>query len=140
MSAERQLRAVQITCILFVLASFRVSLMVQGRTHGSTLIQGIVISLALSCAVQGFTFQRRIVKGPGPSRRPSRLSTPFTRWRAGNLVRLGFATAVAEWALVLSENGGRALPVNALFLIGALLLLSWSPGVRPDAKETQRAS
>jgi hypothetical protein len=61
MGAERQLRIVQIACILVVVMSIRISLMVQGTTHGSSLIQWIVIVLAFSCAVQGFTLQRRII-------------------------------------------------------------------------------
>ena len=60
MGAERQLRFVQIACVLVVVMSIRISLMVQGTTHGSSLIQWTVIVLAFSCALQGFTLQRRI--------------------------------------------------------------------------------
>ncbi len=136
MSPGRQLRILQIACFAVLLTTIMVSLMVQGTTHGSALIQGIVIVLALSSAVQGFTVQRQIVKGPSPSRPRSRLSTPFSRWRAGNLVRLASATAVGLWALILSENGGRALVVNALFAVGMLLLLIWMPGATPDSTGT----
>ena len=136
MSPERQLRILQIACIVVLLTAITVSLMVQGTTHGSALIQGIVSVLALSSAVQGFTAQRQIVKGPSPSQPRSRLSTPFSRWRAGNLVRLASATAVGLWALILSENGGPALLVNALFVVGMLLLLIWRPGASPDSTGT----
>ena len=133
MGAERQLRFVQIACVLVVVMSIRISLMVQGTTHGSSLIQWTVIVLAFSCALQGFTLQRRIINGPSLSRRQSRL-TPLARWRAGNIVRLTSATAVGLWALVLSENGGHVLLVNALFAIGVLLLLIWRPGTSPDSR------
>lgn len=39
----------------------------------------------------------------------------------------------ALWALVLSENGGHVLLVNALFAIGVLLLLIWRPGTSPNS-------
>src|SRR5258708_27827538 len=92
---ERQLRLVQVPCIGTLLTSIRISLRVQGTTHGSSLIQWIVIVLALSCAVQGFTLQRQIVKDrPRPPQRRLRRSTPFSRWSAGNLVRLPAAAAL----------------------------------------------
>ncbi|SRR5258707_4929083 len=134
---ERQLRLVQVACIGTLLTSIRISLRVQGTTHGSSLIQWIVIVLALSCALQGFALQRQIVKDrPRPPQRRLRLSTPFARWRAGNLVRLASATAVGLWALVLSENGGRAFPVDALFVVGTILLLIWRPGASPAPTQT----
>jgi len=51
-------------------------------------------------------------------------------------VRLASATAVGLWALILSESGGSALLVNALFAFGMLLLLIWMPGGSPDSTGT----
>ena len=83
-------------------------------------------------AISGFTFQRRIVR-----RRPSRSgkSTPFTRWRAGHIIRLWTATSLSLWAVVLSDWGGPHLVVNALFAMGLVLLLFWSPGAVPNESE-----
>jgi hypothetical protein len=51
-------------------------------------------------------------------------------------VRLASATAVGLWALILSESGGSALLVNALFAFGIRLLLIWTPGASPDSTGT----
>lgn len=129
---ERQLRLVQLGCIIVTLASFRLALRVQGTTHGSPIVRWIFVALALLCIVQGFTMQRRIVR----PRNPSRLrSTPFSRWRAGNIARLMFATAVGLYGLVLSEFGGPAWQVNALCAIALILLLIWKPGISPKLKD-----
>lgn len=133
-TSERQLRLLQIGCILVILASIKVSLMIHRVPRGRGLVQGVVIVLALSSAVQGFTLQRKIVNGQ--SQRRSKSSTPFGRWKAGNLVRLAFATAVGLWGLVLRENGGPLWLVDGLFALGVILLLIWSPGVGPDPSRT----
>jgi hypothetical protein len=83
-------------------------------------------------AISGITIQRRIVNRPASSRRPSSKSTPFTRWRAGHIVRLWTAMTVGPWALLLSVFAGPPLAVNALFALGLLLLLVWTPGGVPD--------
>jgi hypothetical protein len=54
-------------------------------------------------------------------------------------VRLASATSVGLWALILSENGGRAFAVNALFAVGMLLLLIWMPGATPDSTREPNA-
>ena len=132
---ERQLRLLQIACLLVVLASIKVSLMIHKVPRGTGLVQVVVVVLALASAVQGFTLQNKIVKGR--SQRRTKSSTPFTRWRAGNLVRLAFATAVGLWGLVLRENGGEVWLVDALFALSFLLLAIWQPGPVPDASTAQ---
>lgn len=129
---ERQLRLLQIGCIVVVLASFRLALRVQGTTHGSPIVRWIFVVLALVCIVQGFTLQQRIVRPRNSSRVRS---TPFTRWRAGNIARLMFATAVGLYGLVLSQYGGPPWLVNSLFAIGLFLLLVWKPGISPNLKD-----
>lgn len=128
---ERKFRFLQLFCVFAVVTCIRIRLKVQGSTDGSVFVQWMVFALALSCTVQGFLVQRRITE-PSPSIRRSARSTPFTRWRAGNLVRLGFPTAVGCWALILSEHGGQAWQVVSLFAL-SLLLLIWSPGRSPNA-------
>ena len=87
---------------------------------------------AVWTAISGFTIQRRIVNRPARSRRPSSKSTPFTRWPAGHIVRLWTAMTVGLWALLLSVFAGPPLAVNALFALGLLLLLVWTPSDVPD--------
>lgn len=132
---ESQLRIVQVGCVLCLVESFRLGLKVQGTTHGSKTVQWAVIALALWCAVQGFRIQRRMI-APKVSRKRSRRSTPFTRWRAGNLVRLAFATSVGLYGLCLSEFGGVAWQVDSLLALGMVLLLIWKPGPSPNPKDT----
>lgn len=84
--------------------------------------------MALACAVQGFTLQRRIMRPKNPSRQRS---TPFKRWKAGNIARLAFATAVGLYGLLLSEFGGPLWQVDSLFVIALVLLLTWKPGKIP---------
>jgi len=129
---ERHLRFLQAGCLLVLIASTRLAWRVPRTTHGSPAVRWIVLALALTCSVQGFTLQRRIVSRP---QRGSGASTPFTRWRAGNIVRLAFATAVGLYGLVLSEFGGPLWQVNSLFIIGLVLLLIWRPGIIPNLKD-----
>lgn len=132
---ERQLRFLQVGCLLVLLAGTRLAWSVQGTTHGTPVVRWIVRALALACAVQGFTLQRRIVGRPNRISRGSGRSTPFTRWRAGNIVRLAFATAVGLYGLLLSEFGGPLWQVDSLFVIGLVLLLIWKPGKIPRSAE-----
>jgi len=128
---ERQLRIMQVVCVLFLLASIRLGLKVQGTTHGSKAVQWVFIVLALVCALQEFTLQRRIVSPRLTRKRPAR-STPFTRWKRGNVARLAFATSVGLYGLCLSEFGGAAWQVDGLFGLGMILLLVWKPGAKPN--------
>jgi hypothetical protein len=106
-AGARQLRVMQIACILLVLACVGVSHLGQHVWLGTlTAPHWFVIVAAIWSAISGFTFQRRIVNRPARSRRPSSTSTPFTRWRAGHIGRLSSATAVGMWALLLSQFAG----------------------------------
>src|SRR5882762_6723282 len=128
MNAERQLRLVQVACILLVVACILVTNFGKHeRPDAITITQWLVIVSAIWTAVSGFTVQRRIVRPrPGSGR-----STPFSRWRAGHMLRLWSAAMVGAWALVLHEIGGPAWLVDTLFTLGLLLLLTWRPGASP---------
>ena len=97
-AAERQLRMVQAGCVLCLLVSSRLALRVQGTTHGSTTVQWVFFTLGLFCAADGFVPQRRVVR----PRMVRRQSTPFKRWKVGNIVRLAFATSVGLYGLCVS--------------------------------------
>lgn len=58
-------------------------------------------------------------------------STPFTRWRAGNIIRLWTAASVGIWALVLAEFGASRILANVFFAVALLLLVLWTPGIVP---------
>jgi len=57
----RQLRMVQIVCILIVLTSIRVAMEVRKTSGVVTWVQWIVIVMAVWAAISGFTLQRQIV-------------------------------------------------------------------------------
>jgi hypothetical protein len=127
-----RLRLFQLGCIALFLACMGFT---NWRQNPAEVPMGIrhwmVIVGAVWSAVAGFTVQRRIVHG----RRLSSKSTPFTRWRAGHIIRVWTASSLGLWAVLLSDWGGPHLVVNALFAIGLVLLLFWSPGAVPDGSE-----
>ena len=133
MGGVTRLRLLQLGCIVLFLSCMA---LIYWRRNPAEVPLGtrhwIVIVGVVWSAASGFTIQRRIVKGR--PRRSSR-STPFTRWRAGHIIRLWTATSLGFWAVVLSDWGGPRLVVNAFFAIGLVLLLIWSPGPAPP--ETQ---
>jgi hypothetical protein len=99
----------------------------------STLVQWIVIALALSCAWNGFLVQRAIPRGSKGRRRRSATSMPFTRSRAGNIARLAFATSVGRYGLILRVFGGPHWQANGLLALGLILLLIWRTGAEPES-------
>ena len=134
MSPVARLRLVQVGCIVLVLACM--SLIYLRRSPEEVAFSArhwIVLVAAIWSAISGFTIQRRIIHG-----RPSRSgkSTPFARWRAGHIARLWTASSLGPWAVVLSDMGGPHLIVNALFAVGLVLLLFWSPGAVPEQSQT----
>jgi hypothetical protein len=137
LTTERHLRAVQMFCILTVLTCVRVATKVSFTSTDMTAFQWAVIALGLWAIPSGFSLQRQIVGHPGKSRRRSTRSTPLSRWRAGNLVRLASANSVALWGLVLRETGGPASIAYTMFAIGGLLLLIWKPSTSPQHPSEQ---
>jgi hypothetical protein len=137
---QRQLRSVQLGCLLLVgayigLAYWRV----HGNPETSSSVgfgQGIIILLALWSAAWGFTMQRQLQRRRRASTSKSR---PFTRWRAGHIVRLWSATTVGIWALVLQQLHGPLWIANVLFGLAILLLLIWKPGIAPAPDEVTPA-
>jgi hypothetical protein len=132
MNAIVRLRIIQVGCILMVLGCIWVSRSGHHEWQGSLEPRHwLVMVAAIWGAISGFTLQRRLVGQPVNSRRPSR-STPFTRWRAGHIVRIWTAMTVGLGALLLSEFSGPPMMVNVLFALSLLLLLIWTPGPIPD--------
>jgi len=134
--SQRQLRFVQVACILVVVACI---VIVYIRVHDNApspttlgIGQVVIILLAGWSAVSGFTMQRRLRRHKTSSQK----STPFTRWRAGHVMRLWSATAVGMWALVLYNFHGPLWIADLLFGLGILLLLIWRPDTAPEAKDS----
>jgi hypothetical protein len=131
--AERQLRFLQLACILFlalciILIYFGV--LRNGESSRTiSLTQGVVVLLALWSGVSGFTYQRKLLSGR--AQRASTKSTPFTRWRTAHIFRLWSAMAVGVWGLLLNAIHGPLWIVGVLLGLGIILLLIWRPGVSP---------
>jgi hypothetical protein len=131
LKTERQFRVVQMFCILVVLACFQVALKLVQTSPEITPIQWVLVGMGVWAIFSGFMLEREIVGYPNRVRRPSARSTPFSRWRAGNLVRVASATSVALWGLILRESGGPSSIAYTFFVIAGLLLLVWRPSARP---------
>lgn len=132
LTTERQFRAIQIFCIVIVFTCIRVAMEVSCTSGEITRFQWVVIAFGLWAIPSGFLLQRQIVGHSDKRRRRSTRSTPLSRWRAGNLVRLATANSVALWGLVLREIGGPARLAYMFFAVGGLLLLIWKPGTSPE--------
>jgi hypothetical protein len=126
---ERHLRLVQIGCIFLVAACIAVRYMGSHQARNAiTITQAVVILAAVWSGISGFTMQRRFQNKRTVA---SSKSTPFTRWRAGHLVRLSSAAAVGGWGLVLYDVGGPSWLVASFFAVALLLLLIWQPADNP---------
>lgn len=137
MDAVMRLRIIQVGCILMVLGCVWVSRLGHHEWQGSLAPRHwFVIVAAIWGAISGFTLQRRLVGQPANSPSTSK-STPFTRWRSGDVFRLWTAMTVGLGGLLLGEFSGPPMMVNVLFMLSLLLLLIWTPGPVPD--QTERA-
>jgi len=129
-----RLRLVQIAGILLLLECIRLSRSIRHEWNGSiSLAHWFFIVGAVWSCILGFTVQRRIVNRRG---RASSRSTPFTRWRAGHIMRLMMAYSVGLYGFCLSMFAGPPILVNALFGLGLLLLLVWMPGAVPGQTDS----
>jgi multisubunit Na+/H+ antiporter MnhB subunit len=142
---ERQLRLFQGGCILFLvvcifLMYFGVLGSLEPDGRRMNFIQFLVIVGAIWSAVVGFTFHRRMTRSTTRLQRPTAKSTPFTRWRAGHVMRLGSATSVGMWGLVLYYYRAPMWVVDAVLAVGLILLVMWRPGDSPDSKITNQPS
>jgi len=125
-----RLRLAQLACILILFECVRLGRSMRREWNGTfTVADWFFIVAAVWSGVSSFTIQRRIVSRP---KKYYSTSTPFTRWRAGNIARLWLATAVGLYGFCLKVVAGPPLVTNALFALGLLLLLVWSPGPEPD--------
>jgi hypothetical protein len=134
---ERHLRIVQVFCILVVVVCVQIALKVNKTSSEITPIQWILIGMGVWAIFSGFILERKIIRNW--VRRPSTRSTPFSRWRAGNLVRVASAASVALWGLILRVNGGPAPIAYTFFAIAGLLLLAWRPSPCPLDRPVPRS-
>ena len=130
---KNQLRMVQLACILWAVSAGLLlpHLRRPGSDNRLGLIHWISILAALYSAVSGFTTQRWLANRPMRIQSAKRGSTPATRWTAGHLLRLVTAAAVAGWGDVLSSSGAPLWTAYAVYGLGIVLLLVWSPGTPP---------
>ena len=137
--AELQLRLVQGGCLLFlVVCIFLLHFGVLGglETAGRELklVQFLMIVGAIWSAVVGFTFQRKLNRTATKPQRSGSKSTPFTRWKAGHVMRLGSATSVGTWGLALYYFQAPLWAVDTILALALILLLAWKPNTNPDSK------
>jgi len=132
-----QIRIIQFVMILSALSLIPFSRMQPQPTHTvSATFQLIIVLVAAASAESGFTVQRKMLRVRGQSN----ASTPLTRWRAGQIIRLATAYSVILYALVLRILGGSSKLAGALYVSGLLLLLIWRPGVIPTDTPSQRSA
>jgi hypothetical protein len=129
---QRQLRFIQVGCSLLVLVCVAVGHLSRYQERTATVtVQSVIVVAAIWSAVGGLSAQRKLQKAPRRVQ-PDGKTTPFSRWRAGHLVRLCAASSVALWGLILSEFGGSLFIADLLFGLGLLLLLVWRPDEAPS--------
>lgn len=125
---ERHFRILQLCCIVTVLVFFRFGRAVADTATEPTLMRWVVIGMGVWASTAGFILERKIVRSGA---RSSNRSTPLSRWRAGNLLRVASASSVAAWGLILRVIGGPALIANIFFAVAGILLVIWRPSARP---------
>ena len=133
MGPERQLRILQAVCVIFVTSCVVLSNSLRPTGHSTALVQVLIVLLALWSAYSGFRMQRILTRARSnsPQLAPDPRSTPFARWRVGNIVRLAFATSVGLWAMILGLFGSPSWLVFAMYGLALLLLPLWRPGNAP---------
>ena len=100
------------------------------KTHGPlTLGQWIVVLWAVYTGL-GCVFGRQLLDWSARrSITAAQRLTPTFRWSAANLLWIVCASQISWSGLALHMLGGPAWLVDALFVIGMILLLIWRPGV-----------
>ena len=134
---ERQLRLLQIPYVGFALLCFWFAGSLPSNHSGraTTVVQVLMVLVAIWSAESGFWVQRYLARWGNRPTRSVRSSTPLRRWRAGHLFRLASALSVSLWGLVLHQIGGSAWLADILIGAGLVLLLIWRPGVSPAEAE-----
>jgi len=129
----RQLRAVQISCLLLAVSACWVIAHTGEPKHNVEFgpIQWAIVLAATYCAVSGFTFQRFFNKERPRSRLGGTGSAPYRRWSIGHLMRLATACSVAMWGAVTPILKGPLWMAYAFCGLGILLVLVWTTGTPP---------
>lgn len=141
---ELQLRLVQGGCLLFLVVC---TLLLHIGALGSLepagrelkLTQLLMIVGAIWSAVVGFTFQRKLARSGARPRRAGSKSTPFTRWKAGHVMRLASATSVGNWGLALYYFHAPLRVVDTVLAAALVLLVAWKPDTGPHNQTTNLA-
>lgn len=137
MGPERQLRLLQIVCVVFVASCFIFTrTLFRQAEPDRSFEQGLFVLLALWSVYSGFRLQRMFSRVRTSAHLPpDNRSTPIRRWQAGHLMRIASATSVGLWGMILHFVGSPPWLVGAMFGLGLVLLLIWSPGSNPAAPE-----
>jgi len=132
-----QLRLVQGGCLLFIvlcvlLLHFGLLGSLEPAGREIKLVQFLMIAAAIWAASVGFTLQGKLSRTAKRPQRPGSKSTPFTRWKAGHLMRLASATSVGTWGLGLYYFNGPLWVVDTVLAVALVLLIAWKPDPAPD--------
>ena len=135
---ELQLRLLQGGCLVFLvvwilLLHFGAVGSLEPAGRELKLTQLLMLVGAIWSAVVGFTFQRKVTRTATRPRRPGTKSTPFTRWKAGHVMRLATATSVGTWGMALYYFRGPFWVVDTVLAVALILLVAWKPGTSPNA-------
>jgi hypothetical protein len=138
---ELQLRLLQGGCLLFLviwifLLHFGALGSLEPAGRELKLTQLLMLVGAIWSAVVGFTFQRKLTRIETRSRRSGTKSTPFTRWKAGHVMRLATATSVGTWGMALYYFHGPLWVVDTVLVVALILLAAWKPGTNPNASDS----
>jgi hypothetical protein len=134
---DPQLRLVQGGCILFIvlcvlLLHFGLLGSLEPGGREIKLAQFLMIVGAIWAAIVGFTLQSKLGRAAKRPRRAGPKSTPFTRWKAGHVMRLASATSVGTWGLALYYFHGPLWVVDTVLAVAVVLLIAWKPGPGPE--------
>jgi hypothetical protein len=132
-----ELRLVQGGCILFIalcvlLLHFGLLGSPEPAGREIHLVHFLMIVGAIWSAIVGFTFQSKLSRPAKRLQRAGSKSTPFTRWKAGHVMRLASATSVGTWGLALYYFHGPLWVVDTALAVALILLIAWKPDPAPD--------
>ena len=133
---ERWLRIIQVAMILFLVFCYWVkSLIAPESKHLAIVFTCLILLGAFETARVGFKIQQLFNRVKDNPRLNAKGSTPFSRWMAGNILRLATSFSVSMWGFSLHILGGPYILVDALFVASLLLLLIWKPCASPPQIE-----
>ena len=138
-SPARLMRWMKLSFVIcgLLIIGIAIRIPVQSQHAPDPAFELAIAILALATVIAGFAaprFFERVAR-PAPEGRPD--STALNRWVTKNVFSLACLNACNLLGFVLNRVGGRVRLVEAVFTIGMIALLAWSPGIPPAADENR---